>query len=138
MHPEDSLTQLSSDDRDEAISAVSYLADLLEDGWDPNEESIQILIKGLSHPLWIVRSKLYELFSRFHDKILPFLGDALISENQDLQYWSIQIYCSVALRNKELLQELEDPGEKKKIQNFKNRKKPQKQPMRQKVHFLLI
>ena len=121
MHPEDSLTQLSSDDRDEAISAVSYLADLLEDGWDPNEESIQILIKGLSHPLWIVRSKLYELFSRFHDKILPFLGDALISENQDLQYWSIQIYCSVALRNKELLQELEDPGEKKKIQNFQKR-----------------
>ena len=112
---------LLSEDRDDAIGAVAYLAELLEGGWDPDEESIQALIRGLAHPLWIVRSKLFELFARFYDKILPFLGDALISENQDLQYWSIQIYSAVASRNLKIMEDLEDLGEKKKIQNFQKR-----------------
>lgn len=121
MNPQDSLKHLGSEEKGPALDAVSHLGASLEKGWDPDEQSIQRLIGGLAHPVWLVRSRLYELFARYHDKILPFLGDALVSENEDLQYWSIQVYTSVAIRNQAQIKDIRDPSQKKKVQNFQKR-----------------
>lgn len=121
MSPEESLQKLHSESKASALEALNSLESSMEEGWEPDEASIKSLIDGLAHPVWIVRSKLFELLARFHEKVLPYLGDALVSENEDLQYWTLQVYASVAERTREQVSTTSDAAEKKRLSNFLGR-----------------
>jgi len=115
------LKELQEGPLEASGEAIQYFDELLADTDSVEEELVHSLIQSLGHRIWIIRSRLYSLFLRHQNKIYPFLSEYLNDKNEDIQYWSIQIYCSVAQDYYQFAQESQDEAKSKKYMKFVER-----------------
>ena len=97
MDIEMKLKDVVDGDLETALSAIQFFDKYLKGLSEVDDSLVHSLINGLAHRVWMVRSQLFDLFLKHQNKIYPFISEYLTSDNEkDIQYWGIQIYCSVA------------------------------------------
>ena len=96
MDIEMKLKDVVDGDLETALSAIQFFDEYLKGLSEVDDNLVHSLINGLAHRVWMVRSQLFDLFLKHQNKIYPFISEYLTSDNEDIQYWGIQIYCSVA------------------------------------------
>ena len=121
MDIEAKLKELVDGDLETALSAIQFFDDYLRELSEVEDSLIHSLINGLAHRVWMVRSQLFDLFLKHQNKIYPFLSDYLTSDNEDIQYWGIQIYCSVAKKYHHRASKEIDAEKRKNYENFVDR-----------------
>ena len=121
MDIEAKLKELVDGDLETALSAIQFFDDYLRELSEVEDSLIHALINGLAHRVWMVRSQLFDLFLKHQNKIYPFLSDYLTSDNEDIQYWGIQIYCSVAKKYHHRASKEIDAEKRKNYEKFVDR-----------------
>ena len=120
MDIEMKLKDVVEGDLETALSAIQFFDEYLKGLSEVDDSLVHSLINGLAHRVWMVRSQLFDLFLKHQNKIYPFLSEYLTSDNEDIQYWGIQIYCSVAKKERNIMNELPKKRMKRSVETTRN------------------
>ncbi|MCJ8347755.1 PilT/PilU family type 4a pilus ATPase [bacterium] len=115
------LSQLASADLTTALKYISFIDGYFKENENIDEKFVHDLIQCLGHRIWYVRSKLFNLFRDHQDKVYPYLSDYLSDENVDIQFWAIQIYCTVSKEYYDYAKNEKDSAKSKKYLKFVDR-----------------
>ncbi|MCO4781189.1 MAG: PilT/PilU family type 4a pilus ATPase [Candidatus Cloacimonetes bacterium] len=121
MNIDECLSQLESADLNDSLKYLASIDSFFQDNEDIDEKHVHALIQCLGHKIWYVRSKLFNLFRDHQDKVYPYLSDYLSDDNVDIQFWAIQIYCTVSQEYFEYAQNEKDTTKSKKYLKFVDR-----------------
>ncbi|PCJ18729.1 MAG: hypothetical protein COB02_09845 [Candidatus Cloacimonadota bacterium] len=121
MNINECLSNLASANLTQALDSIIFIDDYFKENDDVDEKHVHSLIQCLGHRIWCVRSKLFNLFRDHQDKFYPYLSDYLSDENVDIQFWAIQIYCTVSKEYYDYAQNENENQKSKKYLKFVDR-----------------